>query len=1192
MCNWRGSWLALLALLVCAPSARAQALPEIDASPLNVVADGRGALQITVDGHTEGEFQPARAKPAVAGLELREGDAYSIPGDDKREVIDEPKLSGDGHTLTSRYTIGPSLEVSETVTAADVKNIDSDIPRARMSYAIKNLTGAPITFDAAEIAPVSSPVDGNARGIQGVSPGPFIGTLDRIGRRVALEQVTKWDRTQVGAVETVRANFRTGGGLDNSLGDGFTNAAVGAQWRRTVAPGETTTITVDWGVDAYRSVYFVDSTADHDDGACAGGDCTVREAIRYVPQGSEIHVPKGRFPLRNSQIGVDRVLTLTGDGARTTILDGNGAARYFDVRAGAQLTLSAVTLTGGTGEPGGTLPGPFERAADVPAGSGGAASVEAGATLNLDGVAVTGNQARLGGGGIASEGELNVYGSTIAGNRATAGSGGAIAATAGLLFVQNATVSGNSAPDGTGGGILTSVPTHFWHATIAANRAAGGGGVQFAGQKGIETRSTVFAQNSPVSCASLGADETSGSLADDQSCGLTGVGDRQGVDALLDTLADNGGPTDTHALKPGSPAVDAGDPKFCLDFDQRGEVRMIDGHCDIGAYEAPSEPLESPGRIVGGPLEVSTDGLGRLQLRREDDARTVFEIGDDGLASGGMAFVADGVYYPAGGPKVTDEPGSRTPVSGPTATITAAGGRQLRSVYYVGAALEVTETVGYALGDRGVKAHYVIRNTSSKPVDFRAAELATVNAAGSASGGDSVGVFAADGSGTRIEPGVNPWAALQAGAGGGSLDVYDAFAHAGLNNQIADGGDTDQLGVEWKVEGLKPDDTRALELVWTVADAKTEVVVTTTTDGPQPSCTKDVCTLRAALASTPAGSVIRVPKGDYQLTSPLVSSENHIVRGDGADQTVLRAGKDSRVLSVVGGALGVSGVRVTGGNAKGEGADGGGIFVSSGASLALANARVDHNTTTGAGGGLYLGGPASITNSTIDANTSLRDPDNQGRSGVGGGLSTQLSSLLSLVNVTISGNRAEQFGGGVDSESFARLTNVTITDNTAPAAAGLFHVASYRAQGAVGGARLLRRRSRGRDHRGQPRPGRVCGRRTAPEPLQRGRRRHLHDRHRGRQRRARPAGRQRRHDADARARGHQPRGRRAGRRPLRSARPARQPAPGERDLRRRRVRAHRAAAAGDHVAHRGGRRQRQPGAPARHRAGPGDDQRL
>ena len=182
------------------------------------------------------------------------------------------------------------------------------------------------------------------------------------------------------------------------------------------------------------------------------------------------------------------------------------------------------------------------------------------------------------------------------------------------------------------------MPTHLWHATIAANRAAGGGGVQFAGQKGIETRSTVFAQNSPVSCASLGADETSGSLADDQSCGLTGVGDRQGVDALLDTLADNGGPTDTHALKPGSPAVDAGDPKFCLDFDQRGEVRMIDGHCDIGAYEAPSEPLESPGRIVGGPLEASTDGLGRLQLRREDDARTVFEIGDDGLASGGMAL--------------------------------------------------------------------------------------------------------------------------------------------------------------------------------------------------------------------------------------------------------------------------------------------------------------------------------------------------------------------------------------------------------------------------------------------------------------------------------------------------------------------------------------------------------------------------
>ncbi len=1036
MWRWGLLWPALLLLLLGAPSARAQALPEIDTYPLNIVADGRGALQITVDGHGDGEFQPARAKPAVAGLELRENDAYSIPGDDKREVVDEPKLSGDGRTLTSRYTIGPSLEISETIVGADVKNIDSDIPRVRMSYAIKNLTGAPITFDAAEIAPVSSPVDGNARGIQGVSPGPFIGTLDRIGRRVALEQVTKWDRTQVGPVESVRANFRTGGGLDNSLGDGFTNAAVGAQWRRTVAPGESTTITVDWGIDVYRSVYFVDSTADHDDGACAGGDCTLREAIRYVPQTSEIKIPKGRFPLRDSQIGVDHSLTLTGEGARATILDGNGAARYFDVRAGAQLDLNDVTLTGGTGEAGGTLPGPFERAAAVPPGNGGAVSVQAGATLNLNAVTVTGNDARLNGGGIASEGALSVYASTIANNRAAGGSGGGIAASVGSLFVQDATVSGNSAPTGSGGGILTSVPTQLWHATIAANRAEGGGGVTFAAQDGVQTRSTLFAQNTPVNCASPGADETSGSLSDDLTCGLTGEGDAQGVDALLDKLADNGGPTDTHALKPGSPAVDAGDPKFCLSVDQRGEERMIDGHCDIGAYEAPSESLESPGRIVGGPLEATADGLGRLQLRREDDARDVF-------ASGGMAFFTDGLYFPAGGPDVTDTTGSRTPMSGPTATITGAGGRQVQSVYYVGASLEVTETVSYALGDRGVKARYAIRNTSTKPVDFRAAELATVNTQGNATAGDSVGVIAGDGSGTRIEQGSNPWTALQAGAGGGALDVYDAFAHSGLKDQIADGADTDQLGVEWKVEGLKPDDTRVLDLVWTVADATAEVVVTTTQDGPQANCTADACTLRAALTASPAGSVIRVPKGDYQLTSPLTSSENHIVRGDGADQTVLRAGKDARVLSVTGGALGLSGVRVTGGNPKGEGADGGGILVSPGASLALANARVDHNTTTGSGGGLYLGGPASITNSTIDANTSLRDPDNEGLGGVGGGLSAQPLSPLSLVNVTISGNRAEQFGGGVDSEWFARLTNVTITDNTAPVAAGYFHVASY-----------------------------------------------------------------------------------------------------------------------------------------------------
>ena len=79
---------------------------------------------------------------------------------------------------------------------------------------------------------------------------------------------------------------------------------------------------------------------------------------------------------------------------------------------------------------------------------------------------------------------------------------------------------------------------------------------------------------------------------------LNGTGNTTGVDPNLGPLVENGGPTKTHALLSGSPAIDAGDPDGCkdpwasLDVDQRGEIRPYDGDgdgtavCDIGAYEA------------------------------------------------------------------------------------------------------------------------------------------------------------------------------------------------------------------------------------------------------------------------------------------------------------------------------------------------------------------------------------------------------------------------------------------------------------------------------------------------------------------------------------------------------------------------------------------------------------------------------
>lgn len=76
-----------------------------------------------------------------------------------------------------------------------------------------------------------------------------------------------------------------------------------------------------------------------------------------------------------------------------------------------------------------------------------------------------------------------------------------------------------------------------------------------------------------------------------EAAGCTLTGDTSGLitgqDPLLAPLADNGGPTRTHALLPRSPAIDAGSPDCPPPAaDQRGVQRPFGLACDIGAYEA------------------------------------------------------------------------------------------------------------------------------------------------------------------------------------------------------------------------------------------------------------------------------------------------------------------------------------------------------------------------------------------------------------------------------------------------------------------------------------------------------------------------------------------------------------------------------------------------------------------------------
>jgi predicted outer membrane repeat protein len=197
------------------------------------------------------------------------------------------------------------------------------------------------------------------------------------------------------------------------------------------------------------------------------------------------------------------------------------------------------------------------------------------------------------GGGIKvdSSGSLSLSSSTISGNTATSvtDDGGGIQA-AGNSNLTNVTISGNSAGRRGGGFSCTAVCT-LTNVTISANTATlNGNGIHQGGGGGtsITFLNTIVANNGADECdgAPPGLISNGNNLSSDASCEFTSAGDQENTDPLLGPLQDNTGPTFTHALPGGSPAIDAGTNIGCPATDQRGVARPIGSSCDVGAYEA------------------------------------------------------------------------------------------------------------------------------------------------------------------------------------------------------------------------------------------------------------------------------------------------------------------------------------------------------------------------------------------------------------------------------------------------------------------------------------------------------------------------------------------------------------------------------------------------------------------------------
>jgi hypothetical protein len=254
------------------------------------------------------------------------------------------------------------------------------------------------------------------------------------------------------------------------------------------------------------------------------------------------------------------------------------------------------------------------------AGSGGGAIYnDHGLYFTVNYCAISGNSAENWGGGIYNDGSqsgaawMTINCSTLNGNSGATGGGIFNDGEQGgdtHLQISNSTISENTASYG--GGIASNgyygfyVSVQISNSTFSSNSAAeAGGGIYNVGRSGETV--TVSLTNTILRTGALGGNifNDSGTVSSlgynlsDDDCGgfLIGPGDQANIEPLLGPLQDNGGPTLTHALLPGSPAIDAGDPDFTPPplYDQRGPGfdRVVNGRIDSGSFEVPG-PTPTP----------------------------------------------------------------------------------------------------------------------------------------------------------------------------------------------------------------------------------------------------------------------------------------------------------------------------------------------------------------------------------------------------------------------------------------------------------------------------------------------------------------------------------------------------------------------------------------------------------------------
>ena len=366
---------------------------------------------------------------------------------------------------------------------------------------------------------------------------------------------------------------------------------------------------------------------------------------------STITLTQGAIPLLLNDV------TLVGPGANALAIDAAGIDRVLVHPGSGTLTVTALTLRNGVASAigyqvtgGGCVASSgylvldhsvvrdCQATAEGVYGGGLFANTVTMYTSTLSGAVALGQHPNTGtaafGGGIYAA-YVNIVDSTISGNRATHdpadgqasydigggiftnfggsirsstidnnysyGFGGGISSFNGVINIANSTVSANTAKTRGGGGLDLRVYAGgaISNSTITANTAPAGGGILLRGRPDqFELESTLVGRNAAATGADVGSERTTTLLGSNNlvvavDANVTLPAATLHTAPLLLPLAANGGPTRTHALAPGSPAIDAGNNLASLASDQRGAgfPRVLGAAADIGAFEGVIAPV-------------------------------------------------------------------------------------------------------------------------------------------------------------------------------------------------------------------------------------------------------------------------------------------------------------------------------------------------------------------------------------------------------------------------------------------------------------------------------------------------------------------------------------------------------------------------------------------------------------------------